>query len=114
MTSISRFCEGVEVGKPALQADTDKLRLLASELSYRANNINNIDAAAPVQGASSAMPESKFAAAITRLGDPNGRAFKAMSGQITRMQHAAWDTSLDYDTQEQTFAAQLRDYRNGQ
>lgn len=101
------------MGKPALRTDTDKLRLLASELSYRANNITNIDAAACVQGASSAMPVSKFAAAIARLGDPNGRAFKAMGAQITRMQHAAWDTSLDYETQEQTFAAQLRDYGNG-
>ncbi|WP_100483798.1 hypothetical protein [Mycobacteroides abscessus] len=101
------------MGKPALRADTDKLRLLASELSYRANNITNIDAVAPVQGASSAMPASKFAAAIARLGEPNGRAFKAMGGTITRMQHAAWDTSLDYETQEQAFAAQLRDYGNG-
>ncbi|SLI42313.1 Uncharacterised protein [Mycobacteroides abscessus subsp. bolletii] len=101
------------MGKPALRADTDKLRSLASELSYRANNITNIDAAACVQGASSAMPVSKFAAAIARLGDPNGRALRSMGGQITRMQHAAWDTSLDYDTQEQTFTAQLRDYGSG-
>lgn len=101
------------MGKPALRADTDKLRSLASELSYRANNINNLDAIGPVKDAGAAMPGSKFAAAIARLGDPNGRAFKAMSEQVTRMQHAAWDTSLDYDTQEQAFAAQLRDYGNG-
>ncbi|AKC38470.1 Uncharacterised protein [Mycolicibacterium phlei] len=101
------------MGKPALRADTDKLRSLASELSYRANNINNIDAAASVREAESAMPGSKFAAAVARLGDPNGRAFKSIGGQITRMQHAAWDTSLDYETQEQAFAAQLHDYGNG-
>lgn len=101
------------MGKPALRADTDRLRSLASELSYRANNINNIDPVVPVQGAGAAMPGSKFAAAIERLGDPNGRAFKAMGGTITLMQHAAWDTSLDYETQEQTFTAQLRDYGNG-